>query len=106
MPICQSCVSDVQPGSRFCGRCGSALPQVIAPQIATYPAMMARPDLEGISGWLIFLAVALVIAPIIATRTILRTDLPLVFGKAPVIGSIILLKNLISLAALIVMNCL
>src|SRR5262252_4355234 len=104
MPVCHTCAMPYKSGSRFCGRCGSALPHPRV-RVAASPTAVWRPSLEGIGGWLVLLACGLALVPLVVTRTILITDIPIAFGHGNrathLVGIAFVIKNLINLAALI-----
>jgi len=110
MPTCLACSIGLQPGSRFCPRCGSALlafnPNGPLPRFS--PPLHPSARLEGIGGWLIFMAVSLAVTPLFVARKIVHTDLAVFHGGgiigASVVGSFFVLKDFVTLAALLLMN--
>src|SRR4051812_27895348 len=108
MPFCLNCAVESAPGMRYCARCGSALQQVPVPFVPTTAMAMPRPDLEGIGGWLILLAFALAIAPLITARTIIKIDLPAFLGHGAFAhhfaGLVLLIKSMVTLVGLTVLN--
>ncbi|HWG21313.1 MAG TPA: DUF2569 domain-containing protein [Terracidiphilus sp.] len=78
--ICAQCASELEPGAAICTTCGA--PEAAAAVSATAPPLSVPTfsmgnDLEGIGGWLILVALGLVISPFYILASSLSTFLPL-----------------------------
>jgi len=111
MLVCPACFLEFRTAVRFCSRCGAAL--VVRPQAPSlskvYPIpFVASPHLEGISGWLLLVAISLAITPYYVVRNAVRIDVPLLIDHgtlgAALVGSLFLLKNAVTLSFLTVLN--
>jgi hypothetical protein len=105
--FCSSCAFALPPGARFCSRCGSenTLPAPTAP--LRYQGVPLRDPLEGISGWLILIAISLVFTPFTIVRNAISIDLPaLSHGTlgGSLGGLLFLVKDVAILSALILLN--
>jgi hypothetical protein len=99
MPFCPSCSLEFQPHSIFCIKCGASL--AVPPPV--YPSPL-NPywHLEGISGWLLFVAFSLLLTPFYILRNVARVDLPIFHhgtSVAPLIGTLFLFRDILTLAS-------
>jgi hypothetical protein len=108
MPTCPACALGNHPAARFCSRCGAAMivaaPLPVANNIASFSPYA---HLEGISGWLILIAISLVSIPFFVVRNAILIDLPILkHGTVggSLIGLLFLLKNATILFALVLLN--
>ena len=76
---CAQCATSTEPGVTVCPQCGVALTPTSATQTEP-PALFADSnpdrDLQGIGGWLILVAIGLVISPLRVMRAIFDSNLP------------------------------
>jgi len=74
------------------------------------PYRASVPAVEGIDGWLILIAISLVVAPLVVARNLLRADLPILLAHgtlaAHVVGGVFIVKNLVTIAGLVLINVL
>ncbi len=103
-PTCPACALTLQTASRFCPRCGSALPAS-----AHFPPAVARDaHLQGIGGWLIVVAINLGMTTLYLARNIMHTDLDFLAPRRPgsimLVGVFLLCKDVLTLAMLVWLN--
>ena len=72
-----------------------------------YLGIPLRDPLEGISGWLILIAISLVLTPLFVVRNAISIDLPVLshgtLGRS-LVGLLFLVKDVLLLSALILLN--
>ena len=105
--LCFTCAFELPPGARFCPQCGSwnTTPAPTAPLL--YQGMLLPDPLQGISGWLILIAISLILTPLVVARNAISTDLP-VLSRGTLVGSLVgllfLMKDMAVLSATIMLN--
>src|SRR5439155_20708747 len=104
MALCSKCASPMDQSAAACVHCGQLvpatpagpvsreelnsgqLPMSAAPALAGGEPLPLPPQfryvdpLEGLGGWLILVAIGLVVAPLLIMFTVLSVDIPLLFG--------------------------
>jgi hypothetical protein len=74
--LCSNCASEVPEGFSSCAACGTEI-GAVAPALVSTPLFYPVEDLEGLSGWLVLVAIGLVVAPFVMLYTIVTVNLPL-----------------------------
>jgi len=103
--LCSTCAFGLPPGARFCPKCGNVAPAPTAPLL--YLGIPLRDPLEGISGWLILIAISLVLTPLIVVRNAISIHLPVLSHGTlwgSLAGLLFLVKDGVILSALILLN--
>ena len=87
--LCSNCASELPKGAQTFASCGEAQPtpaQPVAesalaplPQEITPPSFAMTEDLQGISGWLILVAIGLVVAPFVMLYTVVTVNIPFLY---------------------------
>jgi hypothetical protein len=73
--LCSNCASEVPEGFSSCAACGTEI-GAVAPALVSTPLFYPVEDLEGLSGWLVLVAIGLVSSPFVMLYTILTVNLP------------------------------
>lgn len=124
---CHQCETGLQEGQSICSECGAVMSgphaAMIQPLFATEPASIPtgapvvnpRDDLEGIGGWLILIAIGLVVSPLYILGSAVTQDVQLlanpriqiVFDRHAGLHALILVEivsNLVLVAVLLALN--
>lgn len=107
MPSCPNCELGNHPAARFCSRCGAAMVAPTPLPAANFPPLNPYVPLEGISGWLIVIAVSLALTPFFAMRNAILVDLPVLKHGTTgyfLVGLLFILKDAVILSALVLLN--
>jgi hypothetical protein len=95
-------------GVRFCAQCGIAIDSLPPVPAIQYPISQPYPHLEGIGGWLFWIAFSLGITPVFVVRNAVRIELPHLIhptrGVEFLTWSLFLTGSLAVLAVLIALN--
>jgi hypothetical protein len=73
--LCSNCATEVPEGFPSCAVCGTAIGAAVPTQLAA-PLFSTTEDLEGLSGWLVLVAIGLVVSPFVMLYTIVTVNLP------------------------------
>jgi hypothetical protein len=73
--LCSNCASEIPEGSSTCAACGTETGAAPPAQLSA-PLFSASEDLEGLSGWLVLVAIGLVVSPFVMLFTIVTVNLP------------------------------
>jgi hypothetical protein len=73
--LCSNCESEVPEGFSSCAACGTVI-GVAVPAQQIPPLFSTSKDLEGLSGWLVLVAIGLVVSPFVMLYTIVTVNLP------------------------------
>lgn len=86
---CPRCGAEIEVGAAVCVHCGGAghaAEQEFVPPAYAAPAPFSsaieesKSPYEGIGGWLILVAIRLILSPILVLRMLIATDLPVIAG--------------------------
>ena len=105
--LCSNCTFGLPPGARFCSRCGSVIIAPAPSAASPYPGTQVRDPLEGIAGWLILVAIGLILTPLFVVRNVVSTVLPLLAHGTlggSLVGLLFLVKDAGILSATILLN--
>lgn len=82
--LCSNCSSVIPEGLESCAGCGAAVAppefEPAPPPVPLFNSLSTAQDLEGLSGWLIFVALGLVVSPFRILYTLFGADLPVLLG--------------------------